>query len=384
MPEFRVPPRLLTGAGSAQAVAPLLQQLGYRGAFVVTDPGVAGTGGAQALLASLRAAGLTLSVHDGVTGEPTVRMVEAAFADFRRAGADVVLGLGGGSPMDVAKCVAVLAGNPGPLPEYEGADRIPAPRAPLVCIATTAGTGSEVTRYAVITDEARDRKMLLTSWHILPDVAVADPDLTLTLPARYTVSTGIDALTHAIEAYVSRRVQPLSEPLALSAVQRIGRALRRAYRSPEDREARAEMSLAALEAGIAFCNSSVALVHGMARPLGAYFGIPHGLANAVLLARVCAFSAPAAHERYGAIATALGAPWDAASPSSGAAAAVAAIDRLCADVEVPSLGALGVPAGRFEEVVEQMAQDAVASGSPNNNPRPATVEEIAALYRAVY
>jgi alcohol dehydrogenase class IV len=241
-----------------------------------------------------------------------------------------------------------------------------------------------VTRYVAVTDEARDRKMLITSWHLLPDIAVADPALTYDLPPRYTVATGVDALTHAVEAYVSHRAQPLSDLFALAAIRRIGGALLPAYRNPRDGAARAAMSLAALEAGIAFCNASVALVHGLARPLGAYFGVPHGLANAVLLAPVCAFTAPAAPERYRDVAVALGAADAGSDPAAGAAAAVDAITRLCADLDVPSLKALGVDAGRFAAVVPQMAEDALASGSPANNPRLATASEMAALYQESY
>jgi alcohol dehydrogenase class IV len=286
--------------------------------------------------------------------------------------------------MDSAKAVAILAGTGKRLPEWEGADKVPPRKVPLACIATTAGTGSEVTRFTIITDEERDRKMLISSWEILPDIAVADPELTMALPARPTVATGVDALTHAIESYVSKRSQPLSDSLALSAIQRIGRSLRTAYKEPGNATARTDMSLGALEAGMSFCNSSVALVHGMARPLGAYFHVPHGIANAVLLAKVCEFSAPAAAKRYQDIAVALGEPVEDAAPEAGAQAAVEAINRLCADLDVPGLRDLGVPEGRFDEVVAQMASDAIASGSPNNNPRGASQEEIVALYRACY
>lgn len=367
---------MLTGHGCALGVGAILRAQGHRRAFVVTDPGVAGTPGAEGVLAALRAARLEVVVHAGITTEPTVRLVEAALVAFRNSGAEVVVGLGGGSPMDAAKAVSVLASTPQPLAAFEGADKIAGARAPLVCITTTAGTGSEVTRYAAVTDEARERKMLITSWQLLPDVAVADPALTLALPPMVTVATGLDALTHAVEAYVSRHAQPLSDVFALSAIRRIGTALRQAYRQPDDHAARGAMSLAALEAGIAFCNSSVALVHGLARPLGAHFGVPHGLANAVLLAPVCRFTSPAAPLRYRDVATALGA----ASHEGGAAAT---ISQLCADLDVPSLRQLGVAPARFEAVVSQMAADALASGSPANNPRPATADEIVALYREV-
>jgi alcohol dehydrogenase class IV len=384
--EFRVPSLVLSGRGASAALAPAMRDRGYRHAFVITDAGVRDSPFAPGVLDGLRRAGLRVTVHDQIKSEPTVRMIEAALADFRASGADAVVGLGGGSPMDSAKAVAILAGSTDALPAFEGADKVPPRTTPLICIATTAGTGSEVTRYLVATDEARDRKMLVSSWYVLPDVAVVDPDLTLTLPATYTVSTGIDALTHAIEAYVSKRVQPLSEPLALSAISRIGRSLRTAYAEPDNVDAREQMALAALEAGIAFCNASVALVHGMARPLGAHFNVPHGIANAVLLARVSEFSAPAAPERYREIGRALGAPSSATTGvgQDGASAAVEAIGQLCADVRVPPLRELGVPADRFEAVVAQMSRDAIASGSPANNPRVADAAQIEALYRACY
>jgi alcohol dehydrogenase len=384
--EFRVPPLVLTGEGCAAQVGPLLRRQGHERVFVVTDAGVVATPGAAAALGALREAGLEVAAHEVPRAEPTVRSVEAARDAFRAVGAPAVVALGGGSPMDTAKAVAVLARHPGPLPDYEGADKVPAGRAPLVCLATTAGTGSEVTRYLVVTDEARDRKMLLSSWEVLPDVAVADPILTLSLPPEVTAATGVDALTHAVEAYVSHRAQPLSDVLALSAIRLIGAHLRQAYRRPDDRRARAAMALAALEAGMAFCNASVALVHGMARPLGAYFGVPHGLANAVLLGPVCRFSAGGAPERFRDIGVALGVPPlpPGASSEAGADAAVDAVVRLCADLDVPSLRRLGATEERFDQVVRQMAADALASGSPANNPRPADVEEIVALYRESY
>jgi len=384
MREFRVPPLILSGPGSAAGLAGVLHARGHRHAFIVSDPGVLASPAVPAVLESLRRAGLSVTVHAGITSEPTVRMVDAALVDLRACGADVVVGLGGGSPMDAAKAVAILAGGDTPLSAYEGADKAPPRRTPLVCVATSAGTGSEVTRFTIITDEARSRKMLISSWEVLPDIAVADPDLTLSLPARYTVSTGIDALTHAIESYVSRRSQPLSETLALSAIRRIARWLLYAYREPENREARAQMSLAALEAGMSFCNASVALVHGMARPLGAHFGVPHGIANAVLLAEVSAFSASAAPGRYQDIAVAWGRPVAGRPEEEGASAAVAAIRRLCQDLEVPPLRELGVPRDRFEAAVAQMAEDALTSGSPVNNPRIAAAGEIEQLYRACY
>lgn len=382
MREFRVPGRILTGSGSAREVGAILQARAVRHLLVISDPFIMATDAAQAVLASLRRAGFGVTLHDAVLGEPTVTMVGAADSVRVASGADAVVGLGGGSAMDVAKAVAILARNEGPLAQYEGTDRVLRARVPLACIATTAGTGSEVTRYLIVTDEARDRKMLITSWEALPDIAVADPDLTRHVPTRAAIAAGIDALTHAIEAYVGRRAQPLTDAIALSAIRRIAQALPRVVVDPANDAMRAAMSVGALEAGIAFANASVALVHGMARPLGARFGVPHGLANAVLLPAVCAFSWSGNEARYRDIGLAMG--LRVSDASAGAQATVRAVRDLCVAVGVPSLRTLGVDGVAYEASLTAMADDAIASGSPAHNPRIATATEIVDLYREVY
>jgi alcohol dehydrogenase class IV len=254
-----------------------------------------------------------------------------------------------------------------------GVEKIRRAGLPVVAVPTTAGTGSEATRVMVITDTDRDVKMMFASRHCLCAAAIVDPALTLSMPPGLTAAVGVDALTHAIEAYVSRRAQPMTDLLALSAIRLIARHLRAAYRHGDDLEARSHVMLGAMQAGMAFSNASVALVHGMARPLGACFHLTHGLSIAVLLPVVTALSLPAAPERYARIAAEM-----------GEADLVTAIRNLNRDVAIPSLRQLAPDADRFESLLEKMAADALASGSPANNPRPATAPEIIALYRRAY
>ena len=378
--EFRLPGLILTGPGCLGQTGAATAELGVNHALVVTATPLRESGAVDEATAVLNAAGVATTVFDEINAEPTTDDVEAAVATYETAGANGVVGLGGGSALDTAKAVAVRGVHPGPLSLYQGQDQIPPGRAPLVAIPTTAGTGSEVTRFTILTDRARDVKMLIGSATVIPDVAVADPNLTLTAPPPVTASAGIDALTHAIESYISRRAQPLSSSLALSAISMIGANLRQAWANGQDLAARRAMMDGALVAGMSFTNASVALVHGMARPLGAYFGVPHGLSNAVLLPHVMAYTAPEATAQYAEIARALGEDVSGLSTAAAADRAIAAVDSQCSDVEVPGLTALGVGRDQLMPVVEAMANDALDSGSPANNPRIPETSEIVALY----
>jgi alcohol dehydrogenase class IV len=259
-----------------------------------------------------------------------------------------------------------------------------APGLPVIAIPTTAGTGSEATRFTIITDEATDEKMLCPGLAYLPVAALVDYELTFTKPVRLTADTGIDSLTHAIEAYVSKRANPFSDGMALLAMRAIAPNLRRVCRDPMDAAARAAMMLGATQAGIAFSNSSVALVHGMSRPIGAHFHVPHGLSNAMLLPAVTAWSAPAALHRYAGCARAMGV----ADEAEGDQAAVARLlDELAAlnrELEVPGPAAWGIDAARWEALVPTMCAQAAASGSPANNPRVPDAEEMAMLYAQLW
>ncbi|MFA5869956.1 MAG: iron-containing alcohol dehydrogenase, partial [Candidatus Bathyarchaeia archaeon] len=326
-------------------------------------------------------AGVAYSVYDKVVMEPVVEYVDDGLRAFVEAGADVVVAVGGGSPIDTGKAIAAMARNPGKISEYMGAGKLGKPSVPLIAIPTTAGTGSEVTPFTIITDPATDVKMLISSPHLIPAVALVDPLMTLKMPRGITAATGLDALTHAIEAYVSAKAQPLTDTLALQAIRLISGNLRRAYSHPDDLEARSSVLMGALQAGLAFANSSVALVHGMARPIGAYFHVAHGVSNAVLLPTVIEFSVPGNPRRYADIAMAMGEQTRGLTVDEAAKKTVDAVKRLNHDLQIPNLRGLGIDLPKFEAVVSKMAADAIASGSPANNPRKATPEEIVTLYR---
>jgi alcohol dehydrogenase class IV len=311
-------------------------------------------------------------VFSGVQADPTTQNVADGLAALAEHAADGVIAVGGGSSLDTGKAVAVMARNDGTIADYAGYHRIPRGGLPLVGVPTTAGTGSEVTRVSVITDAERHVKMMLLDDHLLCDAALVDYELTLSCPRDLTAFVGVDSLTHAIESYVSRKANPATDDWALRAAALIGAHLRRAWSEPEDREARAAMALGATLAGMAFSNASVALVHGMSRPVGAHFGVPHGLSNAVLLPEVTRWSLAGAPERYATIAGVL-----------GVEDLVGALQQLNDDLEIPRLAALA-PRDRFDAVRAEMAEAALESGSPGFNPRVPDAEEIVALYDAAY
>lgn len=378
----RVPAIIHAGDGAADQLALEAARLGRRPLFL-TDPIVGRAPFAQRLIDELMAAGLAVACFDAIPGEPTTREVEAGLAALRAHAADSLVALGGGSVIDTAKAVAMLATNAGHIVDFMGSNRVPSPGLPLLAVATTAGTGSEVTRYTVITDPETDVKMLISDWKLMPTVAIADPLLTYGCPPAVTASTGVDALSHAIEAYVSRRATPTSDLFALGGAGQIGPFLLRAWQRGDDAEARRQVMIGALHAGIAFSNASVALVHGMSRPIGAYFHVPHGIANAMLLPAVLAYSIPAAPERYRDLAAAVGLPV-AGRPALAAATAFADwVAELAHQLAIPSLTGYGLDPARVRAVAPQMAADALASGSPANNPRVPSQAEIIELYEKV-
>jgi alcohol dehydrogenase class IV len=376
---LRLPPVVHAGDGAADRLAPETARRGRR-PLLVTDPVVGRAPFLQRLEQALIGAGLAVTRFDAVPGEPTTIEVERGLAALRAHAADCVVAVGGGSVIDTAKAVAVMASHAGPISDYMGADKFGAPRLPLLAAATTAGTGSEVTRFTVITDPDTHVKMLIADDRLIPDVAIADPLLTHGCPRPVTASTGLDALTHAIEAYVSRRATPSSDLFALGAARQIGRFLERAWLDGADATARREVMLGALHAGIAFSNASVALVHGMSRPIGAYFHVPHGIANAMLLPVVLRFSLPAAPVRYRDLAAAVGLAIDGLSAEAAGAALADRVASLAWLLEVPSLTGYGLDAAEVRRLAPRMAADALASGSPGNNPRVPDQSEIVALY----
>jgi alcohol dehydrogenase class IV len=383
--QFNVPSTLITGAGASRELVAQLRRLNARRVLFVTDAFLESSGVAGGFLRALEAAGLRVTVFAGVQPDPTDVNVSDGLGRFRADDCDTVVALGGGSPMDAAKAIAVSVTNHGPLSAFQGYHKVPLAGAPLVVIPTTAGTGSEVTKVAVITDTARDVKMMMLDQHLLPSVALVDFELTLSMPAALTAHVGVDTLTHGIEAYVSRKATALTDPLALTCIRLVADHLETAWREPSNRAAREGMMLAATLGGMAFANSSVALVHGMSRPIGALFHVPHGLSNAVLLPTVTRFSLAGAPERYATVACTMRLAEPGDSPAAAGEKLLRGLNALNARLAVPRLGACrGVTRAQFDAMKSRMATDALASGSPANNPIVPTAEEIVTLYDEAY
>jgi alcohol dehydrogenase len=381
--QFKTPSVIVNGPGAAKEVGSFAKGLGKK-ALIVTDVALEKIGLLNDIKSSLEMAGISFAIYDKVVTEPTMDFAEEGLKIFKEVQAEFLIAVGGGSPIDAAKGIAALATNPGKMSDFAGANKIPRPGAPLIAIPTTAGTGSEVSQFTIITDTSRDVKMLIASLNIMPRVALVDPLMTLPMPQKITAATGLDALTHAIEAFVSVKAQPITDTLALQATRVIAGNIRQAWSNGDNIEARTDMMIGALQAGMAFSNSSVALVHGMARPIGVYFHVPHGVSNAALLPTVIEFSIPGNPKRYAAIAEAMGEITEGLSVLDAAYLAADAVEGLNVDLKVPTLRELGVEEKKFNSIVEQMAADAIASGSPGNNPRKATQGEIVELYRRAF
>jgi len=379
-----LPRAMRIGAGSLADLPEALAQLGLTSPAIITDPFMATTGALDRVVTILAAAGVTVRSYAGVVPDPTVVSVDAAVAFVAEGMHDCVIGFGGGSAIDTAKAVAVLAARGGTMRALKAPHQEDVPGLPIVAIPTTAGTGSEATRFTIITDEANDEKMLCAGLAYLPVLAIVDYELTLSKPFRLSADTGIDALTHAIEAYVSRRANPFSDGMAIAAMRSIWPNLRRVCEAPGDRAAREAMMIGSLQAGIAFSNASVALVHGMSRPIGAHFHVAHGLSNAMLLPVVTAWSAPHALPRYAECARAMGVAAAAEEDQAAVALLVAALRDINRDLLVPTPKSYGIDAARWNALLPLMAEQAIASGSPGNNPRVPDAATIQSLYREAW
>ncbi len=382
--EFIMPAHMVVGSQALEQVGALCQKRGWKKALIVSDKIMASLGLVAKVEALLKESGIGSAAYTGVNTEPVVEYVQEGLNLYRAEGCDFVVSIGGGSPIDTAKAIAVLVTNPGSIEQYKGIGKISTPGVPMVAIPTTAGTGSEATVYTVITDQKTDVKMLIGSPYLMPTIAVVDPMLTVSSPPGVTAATGVDALVHAIEAYVSVKRQPMTDIFCLSAIELISQNIRQAWSNGNNIEAREKMMLGALQAGIAFSNSSVALVHGMSRPIGAHFHIAHGVSNAALLAAVTEFSLIGDPVRYAHVAKAMGEPVEGLSMMAAADRSVTAIRRLVKDIKIPSLRQLGVERERLLELAPSMADAAIDSGSPANNPRKPTRQEIIELYQLAY
>jgi len=375
---------LLVGGGTVRQIAEVLGKFGLARPLVVSDPIMVSTGLIQRALEPLAEEGIAAKVFSDTVSDPTDTVIEAGVAIFRKEQYDCLIGFGGGSPIDTAKAMAILAAGGGKMRDYKAPIAADKGAVPVIAIPTTAGTGSECTRFTVITDTERDEKMLIHGLGALPLAAIVDYELTYTVPPRTTADTGVDSLTHALEAFVSRRANPFSDALALSAMALIGRHIRTAYAEPRNALAREGMMIGATQAGLAFSNSSVALVHGMSRPIGAHFHVPHGLSNAMLLPAITRYSVSGAEARYAEAARRVGfaAPGDA--DAVAAARLVTGLEALNKELAVPTPADYGIKEADWNGKMALMAEQALASGSPGNNPRVPDAAEIVALYREVW
>jgi alcohol dehydrogenase len=350
----------------------------------VTDAFMMKSGALEKMQASLSQAGLNPAVLSKTVPDPTTDSLWSGVLLAQGHQADCVIGFGGGSPMDSAKAIALLVCQSGKMRDYKAPVVNTGPALPIFAVPTTAGTGSEATQFTIITDTETDEKMLCIGPAFLPVAAIIDYELTLSMPARLTADTGIDALTHAIEAYVSRKANEFSDLLALKAINSIAGNLERAYADGGDRSAREAMMFASTQAGMAFSNSSVALVHGMARPLGAQFHVAHGMSIAMLLPAVTEFSVASAIPRYADCARALMCASDADSDALAADRLVERLRLLSTDLAVPTPQSHGIDEEEWKKLTPLMAQQAIDSGSPGNNPFVPDVAEVAELFDRVY
>lgn len=382
MAHFAIPSHILIGKDALSSAGTYLKSYGNR-ACIVTGKHVGKSPMMDKLKKTLEKENIAYYVFDGITGEPTDKMIEEGLAAYRSANCQFVIGIGGGSPLDSAKAIAAMAVNEGKIADYNGKEitgKVPA----IVAIPTTSGTGSEATKFTIITDQEKDIKMLLKGDCLVPDLAIVEPDFTMDMPKSVTAATGLDALTHAVEAYTSRKAFSMTDIYAVSAVKRIMKYLPMAYQNGYDATAREEMSLAALEAGICINNSSVTIVHGMSRPIGALFHVPHGMSNAMLLKECLGFALDGAYDRFADLARAIGAATESDSDEFAAKALLVEIEKLCKICEIPTLREYGIKEEDFMPVVEKMAEDAIASGSPGNTRKTVTKEDCVAIYHKIY
>ena len=378
-------PRVIEIGGGAVARAPgLLARFGLSRPLIVSDPFMVSSGLIARLTGPLDAAGIVWGLFSDTIPEPTDSIVEAGVLRLNEADYDCLIAFGGGSPIDTAKAMTILAAGGGAMRDYKVPASADKAALPLLAIPTTAGTGSEATRFTIITDTARDEKMLIAGLGALPLAAIVDYEMTFSVPPRITADTGVDSFTHALEAWVSRRATPFSDLLAASAMRLIGANLQTAFHQPDNAPARAAMMLGATQAGMAFCNASVALVHGMSRPIGAHFHVPHGLSNAMLLPAVTRFSLHDALPRYAEAARVSGFAHAEDADQVAGAKLLEGLEALNAELGVPSPARYGIVPALWQQKKALMAAQALASGSPANNPRIPDQAEIVALYDQMF
>ena len=377
---FSVPQNIIVGRGSLAKLPEVAEKSGGKKAFIISGPHLNKMGIVQSCVDALKAKGIESSVFTETEGNPSVETVDKASAAYKESSADFIVALGGGSPMDVAKAVGVVARYGGSITEYEGADKVPGDIIPLIAVPTTAGTGSEVTAFSVITDHSRNYKLTVFSYKLIPSYAILDAELLTTAPASVAAACGIDAMVHALEAYISTAASPFSDAMAEKALELIGANIRCYAANRGDIEAAENMLVGSLFAGIAFSWARLGDVHAMSHPVSAYFNVPHGVANAILLPTIVEYNMLADKGKYLNIYNYI-------------AELPAAPEEFTADMLVDELlnlnETLGIPAGLEEAGVtkdkfDAMADDAMKSGNIAVNPRSTTKKDVLALYEKAF
>lgn len=377
-------PRILRiGAGASGQLANVLSEMGLSRPLFVSDPFMAQCGYVDKVTEGLVEANVEFGTFTDCVPDPTTDSIAAAIESWRQGEFDSVVALGGGSSIDTAKALAVLAVHGGKMSDYKAPNPVPV-GVPIIAIPTTAGTGSEATRVTVVTDTETQEKMMCLGVGLMPTAALVDYELTMTMPYRLTADTGIDSLCHAMEAYVSCKANSFTDTIALASMSSIAANIRVACDNPDDKVAREAMMLAATQGGIAFSNSSVTLIHGMSRPLGAFFHVPHGLSNAMLMPVVTEYSLPGAVCRYADCARAMGLANVSDSDGVAGGKLLDGLYQLNSDLQVPSPKMFGIAEADYVDVIAIMAEQALASGSPNNNPLVPGHADIEQLYRKVW
>ena len=385
---FSVPQEIIVGKGSLARLSEAAEKLGGKHGFIISGPHLNKMGIVASCSESLENAGIKVDAYTETEGNPSVETVEKAAAAFCKSGADFIIALGGGSPMDVAKAVGVVARYGGSITEYEGGDRVPGDIIPLIAIPTTAGTGSEVTAFSVITDHSRNYKLTVFSYKLIPAYAILDPELLTTAPVSVAAACGIDAMVHALEAYISKDASPFSDAMAEKALELIGKNIRRYVADRTDIEAAEAMITGSLFAGIAFSWARLGDVHAMSHPVSAYFDVPHGVANAILLPTIVEYNALADHGRYLKIYNYIS-PIPAYEDEFEPLMLVDAIRELNEDIGIPEDLTTAIrQAKKGEEIsdeeieskIDAMADDAMKSGNIAVNPRSTIKKDVLFLY----
>ena len=377
-----IPPKIVTGEGALELAASEIKKLGNK-CLIVTDDIMVKIGNVKKITDMLDSIDCPYEVYSGINTEPSDEMVADGINIYQEEKCDFFLGIGGGSPIDAMKAIAAVVSNGDTIHDYVGRD-LTKPLPPMVAVPTTAGTGSEVTNVSIITNKKTNVKMLLKHPALLPEIAVVDPEFTRTLPPDITASTGVDALTHAVESFTSVKASEMTDTFALSAVKRIFAYIEEAYNNGDNTEARTQMAIASLEAGIAFSNASVTIVHGMSRPIGAMFGVPHGLSNAMLFEKCMQFALPGAYAKFCELAKVVGVYKDGMSDEQGAEAFLDALRNLLNGLNIKTPEQYGIDKEEFFKATDKMSTDALASGSPGNTKRVPTKEEIIEIYKSLF